>query len=388
MGRTLLRLVVMLLLAVVAAAFLRVWRDAPELRVATPGFSTSTAAPEASPFREPTAGIPRGNLLPAPSGLDPSEAVRRHREGVRLLARGEYGDALLPLSDAYAAFPDVPEVCFPLARVYHLLHLTREAVALLPCLRAGHDIPAAALDALVSQLEKSAEFEMEFDVAVSDHFIASHARGGAAARRIGEVLDLLERSRESVGGSLGFETMRQVPVVVYEGVDFGRATGSAEWASGRYDGKIRVAVELLETRPRGFAQAIEHEYVHAVLHEFTGSRVPAWMHEGLANFVTEAHSAPGPLREGLRALHTLPNVRALSRSFTQLPVETARLAYQQSYWMVRSLAEEHGIGAITDLVLDLEAHPRREFEEAFRDRFGDWSEVFLDRWYDHFLGGS
>ncbi len=334
---------------------------------------------------EGRAAVPRGSLLPAPSRLAYDQAVRLHNRGVALLEEGAYYDALLPLSDAYAAFPDSPEFCYALANVYHVLNLTREAVALLPCLRPSDTVSPEGLRHLVDQLEKSADFELEFDAAASDHFVVSHPRGGAAAERIGEVLDLLERSRDQVARLLRFQTHRQVPVVVYEDVDFGQATGSADWAGGRYDGKIRIAIEFMERDPAQFARSLRHEYVHAVLHERTGSRVPAWMHEGLANVVVEERYDAGALRRRLLDAYELPDISMLSRSFAALPVETATLVYQQSFWMTRALVDEHGFRGITDLVLALGADPGLGFDEAFRARFGLWPEDHLDRWYDAFL---
>ncbi|MDJ0851370.1 MAG: hypothetical protein QNK04_23595 [Myxococcota bacterium] len=328
---------------------------------------------------------PRGSLLPSPSSLDYDHAVRIYNRGVGLLMDGAYYDALLPLSEAYGAFPDSPEFCYALARVYHVLNLTGEAVALLPCLRDSPAVPAVALRQLIDQLEKSADFELEFAAAASDHFVVSHPRGGAAAARIGEVLDLLERSRDSVAGLLRVRTRRQVPVVVYEAVDFGEATGAADWAGGSYDGKIRIAIEFLERDPDEFASALRHEYVHALLHELTGARVPAWLHEGLANLVIEQRYDPDALRRRLHDRITLPDIGLLSRSFARLPAETATLLYQQSYWLTRALVDQHGFRGITDLIQALEVDLELGFEEAFRDRFGVWPEDHLDAWYDGFL---
>ncbi len=341
--------------------------------------------PARSPALDTSVGEARGTLLPAPSSLGWNDAVRLYNRGVELLAEGHYYEALLPLSEAYGAHPDSSTFCYALARVYHVLNLTREAVALLSCLRPTPDVPDAALRQLVDQLEKSAEFEMEFDAAASDHFVLSHPRGGLAEIRVGEVLDLLERARGRVGRTLGIRTRRQVPVVVYEDVDFGEATGAADWAGGRYDGKIRIAIELLERDPDEFARALRHEYVHAALHELTGARVPAWLHEGLANVVIDQRYEASRLRRHLLDRGDLPDIQMLSRSFARLPAETASVVYQQSYWMTRALVDEYGYGSVTDLVLSLEADPVLGFDEAFRDRFGQWPEDHLDRWYDDFL---
>jgi hypothetical protein len=258
-------------------------------------------------------------------------------------------------------------------------------VALLHCLYAAPPARSGALRRLVEQLERSAEFEMEFDAAASDHFVASYPREGAAAERIGEVLDMLERARDHVGRLSGIEAARQIPVVVYEAVDFGQAAGAPDWAAGTFDGKIRISIELLEEDRLRFADALRHEYMHAALCERTGARVPAWIHEGLANLVTKRRYSADTLRRRLRASRDFLTIETLSRPFRSLGSETASLAYLQSYWMTRRLIDRHGFDTLEALIADLEADPLRGFDESFRARFGDWPEVYLERWYDDFL---
>ncbi len=134
-----------------------------------------------------------------------------------------------------------------------------------------------------------------------------------------------------------------------------------------------------------FADALRHEYMHAALRERAGSRMPAWIHEGLANLVTERRYRADVLRRRLRASGDFPTIETLSRPFRYLGSEMALLAYLQSYWMTRGLVDRHGFEAFEALVADLEADPRREFDESFRVHFGDWPEVYLERWYDEFL---
>lgn len=332
-----------------------------------------------------TAAELRPLLLPAYVPLRPGQANALYRKGAQLLEEGDYYGALLPLSEAHGAFPESPVFCVPLAQVYHLLNLTREAVALLPCLRGAPEARVGPLRHLIEQLERSEDFELQFEAAASDHFVASYPSGGSAARRIGEVLDLLERASARVGWLSGIQATRQIPVVVYEAVDFGEATGAPDWARGAYDGKIRISIEFLENRPTEFADALRHEYLHAALRELTGNRVPAWMHEGLANLVTDRRYDADGLRQLMRETGELPSSALMSHSLASLPAETASLAYQQAYWMTHDLVEQHGFGAVAGMVFDLEADPDLGFDEAFSERFRVWPRDYLDRWVEQFL---
>jgi hypothetical protein len=313
-------------------------------------------------------------------------AMARYREGIGLFAEGDYYGALAALSAADEALPDFPPLCFALARVYHVLNLTREAVALLPCMRLEPRFAALEpMRRLVEKLERSAEFELEFDAVASDHFVASFPSEGTAAERIGEVLDMLERARDDIGWLLGIEATRQIPVVVYEAVDFGEATGAPDWAGGLYDGKIRISMDFFERDPVRFADSLRHEYMHAALHERTGGRMPAWMNEGLANQVTERGFDRDGLRRHLRSSDDFLTEEMLSRSFGHLESQTASLAYQQAYWMTDALIDEHGFEAVEALIADLESDPLRRFDESFEAQFGEWPDVYLARWHDDFV---
>jgi hypothetical protein len=390
LARFLLALLAILALAVALRSALAPERlsDGPEGSAGARAETPVEPAP-ASPVRDWGFGEPTDGLRQAPEAVivrvRGDRAGARFLEGMELFAQGDYYGALVPLSEAHESSPNEPHFCFALARVYHVLNLTREAVALLRCLYAAPPAEFGALRGLVEQLERSAEFEMEFDAAASDHFVASYPREGAAAERIGEVLDMLERARDHVGRLSGIEAARQIPVVVYEAVDFGEAAGAPDWARGAFDGKIRISIEFLEEDPLQFANALRHEYMHAALRERTGARVPAWMQEGLANLVTERRYPADALRQRLRASGDFLTIEMLSRSFGSLGSEAAPLAYLQSYWMTRGLVDRHGFEAVEALIADLDADPLREFDDSFRARFGDWPEVYLERWYEDFL---
>jgi hypothetical protein len=172
-----------------------------------------------------------------------------------------------------------------------------------------------------------------------------------------------------------------VPVVIYEKDQFAAAMDVPHWTLGVYDGKIRVTIDTYDEQPEIFDIAITHEYVHALTHEFTGTRLPSWFREGLADTLARRGTSrsadlpqwrvgPGPLLD----------VRGLKQDFTQLPPALAARAYRQSYAMVHDLEREAGWGPIADLLLELHTDAELDFDGAFAAIYGETPEAYLDRW--------
>jgi hypothetical protein len=234
---------------------------------------------------------------------------------------------------------------------------------------------------LHAHLSRHLDVEIEFEAATSDHFVASFPRAGRSSDAIGDVLAILEWARSEIAGEIGIASMRIVPVVVYEGAQFEAATDKPHWALGLYDGKIRLAIDSYDTRPEAFEIALAHEYVHALTHEYTGTRLPAWFREGLADTLAWQTAGIDASTLGRRAAPgpTL-DYEELGGDFTRLPADRASNAYRQSHAMVRQLLQEATWGPIEDLLLELHGNHQLGFEAAFAAIYGETPAAYLDRW--------
>jgi len=282
------------------------------------------------------------------------EARAHFAIGSELLNLGDYYTAASHLAMARDGLGDQPAICQLLAITYDQLNMTSDLLEVMPC-----------LDAAARESEAAAQLSIS----------------GATRAEIGPVLDLLENARERVRRDLGLASMRLVPVVVYERGQFEAATDKPHWATGLYDGKIRVSIETYRDRPDFFEIALTHEYVHALTHEYTGTRLPSWFREGLADGL--ARDGAGP------TLHFRPHPRIgrileideLEGSFMALPEDFVHAAYVQSHAMTLGLVRESGWGALHDLILDLRDDRELSFDEAFYDLFGETPADYLDRWH-------
>jgi len=299
--------------------------------------------------------------------------------GRRFLEFGDYYSAASHLAAAREGLGDRAQVCELLARAYDKLNMTLDLQELLPCLaEAARERPSASR--LYERLRRQVDVEEQFDVAASDHFVASFPATGASAHRIGAVLDLLEGARSRIESTTGIASNRLIPVVIYEDNLFEAAIDKPHWASGLYDGKIRVHIDAYEENPAQFEIALTHEYVHALTHEYTGTRLPNWLREGLADVLARSSRAErNSLTRPLTDHDPLLELDELSESFSGLSEDAAVVAYRQSYWMVRNLADEGGWEALADVIRDLRANPARDFEASFREIYAESPEDYLDR---------
>ncbi|OVE80380.1 hypothetical protein BVY02_00285 [bacterium J17] len=138
--------------------------------------------------------------------------------------------------------------------------------------------------------------------------------------------------------------------------------------------------------PHELERALRHEYVHAVIAELSGHRCPAWLDEGIAQFI-EGHANPllGPaLRDWISENHAMP-LGWLKDGFTSLNSELVPAAYAQSLFAARSLVNTLGFSAVTKYLKLLKAGvpENRAFKRAFQKSKSDFEDSLtaqIERW--------
>lgn len=213
--------------------------------------------------------------------------------------------------------------------------------------------------------------------ASSDHFVVSQRTPLLDPGSVGDVLAAAERVRSRVAERTGLVAREPIVILLYEPTSFHEETSAPEWARGLFDGTVRLAYPT-GSGARGLEPLLTHEYVHALLHERSGGRVPRWIDEGLASVISERLFWPEVL-ERLIAMRGEPLGSDDLRDGFELfePLDLA-LAYEQTYWMVRELVEMHGYEPFAALLADLDAGD--PFRQGFVRRFGESLERFLERW--------
>ncbi|RMG16621.1 MAG: tetratricopeptide repeat protein [Planctomycetota bacterium] len=297
--------------------------------------------------------------------LEPTAFAARYRLGAvryRQL-RDREGLAL-----ARALAEDFPRRAEAFALLGRFHYRAGDNAAALDCFRRSLALDPAQeeLRALLEKVrrEETVEGELELDLS-APHFSIKY--DGARDPSLGRVVGtLLEAAYRDVLAFFGRAPAEPLSVVVYPGKTFRAVTGADPWVAGLYDGKIRLpAKNLARAAPGAVRRLLAHEVAHAFVRSLGGPRVPAWLHEGLAQ-VAEGRSA----HEARRRLGPapLPSLRELRGSLAAGSAAAARRRYAAACAWTHFLLQG-GRPTLLLSVLD-ELSRGTDPEEAFRRVFG------------------
>lgn len=170
-------------------------------------------------------------------------------------------------------------------------------------------------------------FSISFDGRSNDA-LATHAIG------------VLDRAFQRIAGQLGAYPPDRIQVILYTERQFRDITHGPEWAVGLFDGKIRIPTQGAAQNWERFDQVLIHELGHAMIAGLAPQGVPAWLHEGLANYFE-----PEDVGQALARAHARDAVIPLSQlqeGFGRFGVAQARAAYDQSLVAADLLARSLG----------------------------------------------
>ncbi len=275
---------------------------------------------------------------------DPESAPLLTGLALAAIHGGHPDQALDPLERAVAASLD-PQATLLLARLYDQRDQAERAVAHLRRL-LERDPSLADARQLLDKLERERRVEAGYWKDESKHFAVKY-RGARELEVRRTVIEVLEEVYEAVGREFNFFPPEKVTVILYPEERFQEVTGTHHWASGLFDGKIRLPVGTLQGRTPALERLLSHEYTHAVVHLLAKGRAPRWLQEGLAQ---HAERTPDDPNLHLPGGMTLGGLEAL---LMDGDVAKARTGYQISLWVVRDLLQRGGMERMGDLLARL-----------------------------------
>lgn len=297
-------------------------------------------------------------------------------EAISLYRQGRYEAAVALLNEAIGLAAENSNLHALLGRSYYAAGHMQESIDSL--IRAVELGGGEEVIVLLEKVRREWQVEKEMEREVRGHFQLSFVDGTHAADLAVDILNVLEDAYAELGSELAFYPDVSVPVLIYTKQDFANITRSPDWAGGVYDGKIRIPVGGMHTMTEPLAAILHHEYAHVLLHFMTNRNIPVWLNEGLAELFGRRVFAP-PLDDfkAARNKGVTLDWDKLSGSFSALPGEDVRLAYQQSFAMVSFMVERYGWHKMTELLVEL--GKKKEWQTAIADVYAtyglDWLAI-------------
>jgi tetratricopeptide (TPR) repeat protein len=314
-------------------------------------------------------------LLGEAYGLDEENGLTLAELTLAYVRAGDFDSARFYLQRAEPrATRAPPEIYGVLGEVYDAFHRLEDAVtAWSEFVRFGGQDPkllarlARARDELaVTRGQRSIRLE---------HFVvfADPGVSDGVARLAGNALEAAYREQAAF---LGARLLRPQVAVLYGGRAWFSLASVPDWVSGLYDGKIRVSVEA--DVPAALSGVLAHELAHALLRLSTHERAPAWLHEGLAQWLEGRRIPRRQIRSaaGARPAESLAELDA--RFHQTLDRAAAGASYAQSLAIVEYLAVFRGERALACLVAAL--GEGASFPEALRAETGLTAEELSSGW--------
>jgi tetratricopeptide (TPR) repeat protein len=262
-----------------------------------------------------------------------SEALTQHADdpvlhfgaGSAAYALGRSGPALSSFRRAVELDQRFPEALVMLGRVAYdrgdsqlAIRSMEQAAALRPRDRDVRE--------LLDRWRRESSVHNSYIEKPAEHFRILYE--GGTQQAIGDrVARVLEREYSRIGKTLNSFPAETLTVVLYTNREFQDITRSPSWATGHYDGRIRIAVGGTVTS-HDLDRVVTHELVHAVVASAAPRPVPAWLNEGLASYLESSDHAWASYV--LRKATTIVPLDALVRGFSGLDEQAALVAYAES----------------------------------------------------------
>jgi tetratricopeptide (TPR) repeat protein len=165
--------------------------------------------------------------------------------------------------------------------------------------------------------------------------------GRAEESLAAQATDILNAAFWRITGKLGEYPSDTVVAILYTEKQFRDITRAPEWSGGQYDGRIRIPTAGATQNPRLFERVLTHELVHAIVANIAPRGVPAWLHEGLAQYFEGEDVAAA--RRRMTSGRPVP-LKQLEGSFARLNAAQAQVAYDESLLAVTVMLDRPAFG--------------------------------------------
>src|SRR5687768_14978448 len=231
--------------------------------------------------------------LIATSVAEAQSAAELNETGWKLLQRGDGARAAKVFAEALGLEPDEPVLLFGAGAAAHLNGRTKDATT---NLRRALELnpaltPASVLFGEIAYAEGDvalaiATYEKALKHAPTEPYLIERLAAWRADADVHRDFEerRFDRFRVMFQGQADAALAAHATEMLNTEKQFRDITQAPEWAGGVYDGRIRVPAAGATRSLQSFERVLTHELVHAMIANAAPKGVPAWLHEGLAQY--------------------------------------------------------------------------------------------------------
>lgn len=175
--------------------------------------------------------------------------------------------------------------------------------------------------------------------------------GSAAPLLAGEILHTLEIHFGQISALLDYTPPEPIGVILYTEQQFLDITRAPSWAGAINDGRIRIPIQGLNSVTDELSRELRHELTHSFLQQKTRGHCPAWIQEGVAQWV-EGRRVGAAARALLNAYDQQAAIplRDLEISWMNLSGTGASFAYGWSLAVVETILSTGNMNDVSRLL--------------------------------------
>jgi Flp pilus assembly protein TadD len=262
-----------------------------------------------------------------------------------LVRTGNAAQALSYAQRAARVAPNSPDAYTMLGYAQFASDRTKDAV--ISWKRSLELRPDSAVQNLLAKAQREQTVESDFSQGESSHFVLHYEGKQTYEALRGQILSALESDYDDLVRDLGNPPRDNILVTLYTEQDFFDVTHAPSWTGAINDGKLRIPISGLNSVTPALAHVLKHELAHSFIAHLSAGRCPAWLHEGIAQFL-EPRSLAGDghqLSLLFKAQDNIP-VNALEGSFLRFSGPQVHIAYAESLAAVSYINDSYGLSDI------------------------------------------
>ncbi|MFC1808519.1 tetratricopeptide repeat protein [Candidatus Omnitrophota bacterium] len=203
----------------------------------------------------------------------------------------------------------------------------------------------------IQKLENEMHVDNDLEDYPSQYFVIKYEKGDKFYSGY-KIRQILRTAYRKVGNDFNYYPKRKIVVLLYGAEDLEKVLSKNHWAGAIYDGKIRLPQESANVSDTHLRSLIWHEYTHAIVHDLSGGKVPAWLNEGLAQYEENKIRKIdcSLIAELLMHKHEFDYANEFNKDLKQLEYNEARLFYLNAFTLTKHLIERYRMYKIKEVL--------------------------------------